>query len=157
MRFKEAVEATPHLRGAYCTGLRALRAEDRSHIDAEDTRQLKGSVDVDLALRATDPHGNRWDFGIAYKHSNRKEEVIYWAELHTASDSQVSVVIRKVQWLLRWLRGQGAPLAVFERDIVWVSSGATTFTLSAPQQKQMAQAGLRHSGRILRIPNKRSD
>lgn len=157
MTFKEAVQATPHLQNAYRVGLQALRAEDRPHIDAEDTRQLRGSVDVDTALRPVDPDGNRWDFGIAYKHSNRRDEVIYWAELHTASDSQVSVVIKKAQWLVTWLRGQGASLARFERDIVWVSSGATRFTLSSPQQKQMAQVGLRSSGKTLRIPNKRPD
>jgi hypothetical protein len=155
MTFKTAVEATPPL--AYGVGLQALRAEDRPHIDAEDTRQLTGSVDVDTALQAVDPHGNRWDFGIAYKHSNRREEVIYWVEMHTASDSEVGRVIKKAQWLLAWLKGHGARLATFERDIVWVSSGATSFTLSAPQKKQMAAAGLRNRGRVLRIPNKRPD
>jgi hypothetical protein len=155
MTFKEAVEQTPHLENAYCVGLQALRAEDKPHIEAEDTRKLTGSVDVDTANLATDPNGNRWDFGIAYQHTNRNAEVVYWIELHTASDSEIKVVIKKAQWLLNWFKGSGKILAAFEKDIVWVSSGATTFTLSSPQKKQMAQAGLQHVGSKLYIRKKR--
>ena len=120
MTFKDAVEKTPHLEQSYKVGLQALRAEDKPHLSAENTRHLGGSVYVDKALENVDPHGNRWDFAIAYKHANRTDEVIYWVELHTASDSQVSVVIKKAQWLLNWLKNAGALLAKFERDIIWV-------------------------------------
>lgn len=153
MSFKEAVEKTPHLENAYEVGLQALRAEDKPHIEAEDTRSLCGSVDVDTAYQEIDPQGNRWDFAIAYQHTNRTSEVVYWVELHTASDSEVKVVIKKARWLLNWFKNEGKVLAKFERDIVWVSSGATTFTLSSPQKKQMAEAGLQHVGAKLRIYN----
>jgi hypothetical protein len=157
MTFKEAVEKTPQLKNAYQVGLQALRAEDKPHIEAEDTRRLTGSVDVDTAYQKIDPQANRWDFGIAYQHTNRKAEVVYWVETHTASDAEVKVVIKKALWLLAWLKGDGALLdrSDFERDIVWVSSGATTFTLTSPQKKQMAQAGLLHAGGRLRIRNER--
>jgi len=155
MTFKEAVEKTTHLKKAYCPGLQALRAEDKPHIEAEDTRKLTGSVDVDTANTASDPYGNRWDFGIAYQHTNRDAEVVYWVETHTASDSQVSVVIKKAAWLQQWFKGHGKHLAAFEKDILWVSSGATTFTLSSTQRKQMAVLGLRPTGGKLRIRNKR--
>lgn len=155
LTFKQAVEKTKLLEKAYCVGLQALRAEDKSHIEAEDTRKLKGSVDVDKANLTTDPYGNRWDFGIAYQHTNEKEEVVYWVETHTASDSQVSVVIRKATWLQNWFKGNGKLLAKFKKDILWVSSGATTFTLSSTQRKQMAALGLRPTGGKLRIRNRR--
>ena len=74
--------------------------EDSRHIEPGDTSKLRGSADIDTALRKKHPHANRWDFGIAYQHSDRNREVIYWTELHTASDSQVSVVIKKAEWLL---------------------------------------------------------
>jgi hypothetical protein len=122
---------------------------------ADDTRKLCGSADIDTALRRIEPDANRWDFGIAYKHSNRREEFVYWVELHTASDSQVNKVINKARWLLGWFRTGGMPLAQFEREIAWVSSGATTFTLTAPQSKQMAEVGLIHKGLKLRIRNQR--
>ena len=155
MTFKEVVEAMPHLRKAYCAGLQALRAEDKPHVEAENPRKLTGSVDIDKANLKADPNGNRWDFAIAYQHTNRDAEVIYWVELHSANDSQVKVVIKKTQWLLNWFKRKGQALAVFEKDIVWVSSGATTFTLSSPQQKQMAQVGLQHVGSKFSIRNKR--
>jgi hypothetical protein len=155
MKFKEAVEQTPHLAEAYCLGLQALRPEDKPHIEPEDPRKLAGSVDIDAANKRTDPNGNRWDFAIAYKHTNRNAEVVYFVELHTASDSQVGKVVKKAQWLLNWLHGVGARLNAFEKEILWISSGPTTFSLTAPQKKQMAQVGLKHAGSLLRIPNKK--
>lgn len=155
MTFKQAVENTPSLGGAYCEGLQALRKQDAKHINAEDTRAIRGSVDVDAANLATEPQANRWDFGIAHQHTNRKEEVVYWVETHTASNSEVGCVLKKAAWLQNWFKGKGKRLAAFEKDIFWVSSGATSFTLSAPQRKQMAQLGLRSAGRMLNIRNKR--
>lgn len=155
MTFKEAVEATPNLAGRFQIGLQALRAQDRPHIKAEDTRKLVGSVDIDSALQEAEPNANRWDFAIVYQHTNRDAEVIYWTELHTANDSEIKVVIKKALWLRGWLKADGRNLTEFERDIVWVSSGPTSFQLTGPQRKQMAQAGLRHVGRCLRIRNKR--
>lgn len=155
MTFKEAVEATPALAGCFEEGLRALRTQDSQHIEVENTRKLTGSVDVDSALQQIEPNANRWDFAIAYQHTNRDAEVIYWIELHTATDSEVKVVIKKAGWLRGWLETRGRKLATFERDIVWISSGPTSFQLTGPQRKQMAQAGLRHVGSRLRIRNRR--
>ena len=155
MTFRDAVQQTPGLESAYCEGLQALRARDREHIVPEDPRQLGGSVDIDTAYQKADPQANRWDYGIAYQHSNRDEEVVYWVEIHTASTSEVSVVLRKLAWLRAWLKETGHLLDAFERDFVWVSSGSTDFILTAPQKKQMALAGLRQVGNRLRIPNNR--
>lgn len=155
MNVEQAAGKIEALKNAWRPGLQALRAEDKPHIEAEDPRKITGSVDVDKAYQKLIPQSNRWDFGIAFQHSNRDKEVVYWVELHTASDSQVKVVIKKAQWLLQWLRDEGKPLAAFEKDIIWVSSGATTFTRSSPQRKLMAQAGLQHVGGKLHIPTKR--
>jgi hypothetical protein len=156
MTFKEAIEKTPNLESAFRVGLQALRSEDKPHIEAEDTRRLCGSADVDSALLKSQPNANRWDFAIGYDHKNRVQHVIYWVELHTGSDAEVKVVIAKAKWLLNWLKTDGAELNRFERDIVWVSSGATRFTLTAPQEKQMAEAGLTHKGLMLRIRDNRA-
>ena len=155
MSFKEAVKKTKGLESAWRDGLQALRPEDKPHIQAENTRALKGSVDIDAAYQKAEPDANRWDFAIAYQHTNPPREVIYWVELHTASDSQIKVVIKKAQWLLAWFKKTGKKLSAFERSIIWVSSGSTKISPSAPQRKQMAQAGLRQVGGTLRIPNKR--
>lgn len=154
MKFKQAVAKTLHLKNAYREGLQALRAEDKPHIDAENTRSLSGSVDIDTALQQVDPHGNRWDFGIAYKHANRNDEVIYWTELHTASSAEVKVVIKKAQWLHNWLKNDGNHLAKFDSRVIWVSSGATRISPTSPQSKQMAQLRLEQVGNTLHIRNK---
>ena len=118
MTFKKAVVKTTHLETAWKPGLRALRSEDRLHIEPEDPQRLTGSVDIDTALAPVYPHANRWDFAIGYRHADRKAEVIYWTELHTATDGEVRVVIAKTRWLLGWLKGAGKCLAKFEREIV---------------------------------------
>jgi hypothetical protein len=150
--FKQAVEQTPNLEDAWRCGLQALRAEDRPHVVPDDPRELTGSADIDAALRPAEPNANRWDFAIGFQHTNRNEELIYWIETHTGSDSQISVVLRKLDWLLNWLKGDGQKLAVFEREIVWVASGATSFTKGAKQVKILAAKGIRYSGARLRIP-----
>jgi hypothetical protein len=151
--FRQAVESTPNLEGEWKAGLGALRAEDKPHIQPEDTRRLAGSVDVDTPLTPSQPNANRWDFGIGYQHVNRTEEFIYWVETHTGSDGQISVVLRKLDWLKTWLRADGKSLAVFEREFVWVPSGATSFTKGATQVKILASKGLRYSGAVLKIRN----
>jgi hypothetical protein len=152
--FHQKVESIPALVGHWKEGLQALRPEDKPHIEAEDTRKLRGSVDVDKAYQKLAPQDNRWDFAIAYQHSNRTDEFVYWVELHTASDSQIKVVIKKAQWLLDWLRNEGKPVADLEKSVVWVSSGHTSFTRGSSQMKQIAQAGLKYVGNKLKIRNR---
>lgn len=151
MTFKEAVEQTPDVKDALRPGLQALRAEDRPHVEAADTRQLRGSADIDAALLSREPSSNRWDFGIGYQHDDREDEVIYWTEMHTGSTSEVKVVIKKAQWLVNWLKTRAPKLYAIDHEIVWVSSGATSMTLTDPRRKQMANVGLRHVGSKLRI------
>ncbi len=155
MSFKDAAKRTPDVKDAWRPGLQALRTEDKLHVEPQAPNRLRGSADIDAALLKKEPNANRWDFGIAYQHEDRDDEVIYWTEVHSAHDSEVNVVIRKAQWLLQWLNTRAPRLNAFERDIVWVSSGATAMTLSSPKQKQMALVGLRHVGSKLRIKNKR--
>ena len=156
MTFKGAVAKTPHLQNAWRNGLGALRAQDKPHVVPEDPRLLKGSADVDSALQASEPDAHRWDFAIGYRHTNQQKDWIYWIEIHTANDKEVKVVLAKLHWLKDWLAGAGNLLNGFRRDYIWVSSGATSFTLNAPQLKQFAQLGLQHKGRVLRIPSVRS-
>ncbi|MBI3414110.1 MAG: hypothetical protein HY043_02130 [Verrucomicrobia bacterium] len=154
MTFEQAVAQTPYLEGAWRDGLGALRAEDKTHIKAEDTRRLRGSVDLDKALQPNEPNAHRWDFAIAYQHTNRKEEFVYWVETHTASDSQINAVLKKLDWLKGWFSRDGQKMAKFEREIVWVPSGPTAFTKGATQVKILATKGIRYSGAVLRIPKR---
>jgi hypothetical protein len=156
MTFKKAVGQTPNLASAWKPGLGALRTRDRPHVATEDPRLLRGSADIDSAVRPHQPNAHRWDFAIGFRHTDRTQDCVYWVEIHTGNDQEVNVVLDKLRWLVTWLRGDGKHLSRFEREFVWVSSGGTRFTLGAPQLKRFAQLGLQHRGSVLRIPSRRS-
>ena len=155
MKFKEAVKATPHLAGKWEPGLQALRAEDRPHVQPNDPRKLRGSVDLDTALKKLREHAeaHRWDFAIGFQHTNRRNEFVYWVETHSGSDNQIHVMLDKLKWLKHWLASDGKALARFECEFVWAPSGATSFNKRTRQVKELAEKGLRYAGSGLRIPN----
>lgn len=152
MTFQQAVEATADLAGAWCPGLQALKRADKLHVRAQDTRRLTGSADVDAALQQRRPKDKRWDYAIGHQPANGQREMIYWVEVHPAGAGDTKVVLAKLDWLKQWLTG--APyLNAMPREFVWVSSGQTSFSLTAPQQKQWALRGLQHKGRVFTIPD----
>lgn len=152
MTFQQAVEATADLAGAWRPGLQALKSVDKLHVKAQNTRRLTGSTDVDAALQPRWPQDNRWDYAIGHQPANRQGEMICWVEVHPASAGDTKVVLAKLDWLQKWLIG-AAHLNAMPREFVWVSSGTTSFSLTAPQQKQWALRGLQHKGRVFTIPD----
>lgn len=148
MGFKQAVDATPHLRGLWKPGLQALRAEDKPHVRPETPKYLRGSVDIDTAHQKLPDHAsaNRWDFAIGFQHTNRADEVIYWVETHSGSDGQIETMLRKFAWLKKWLRSGGRQLAGFKASFVWAPSGATSFTQGSQQVRKLAAQGLTYVG-----------
>jgi hypothetical protein len=152
--FKKAVADTPDLENAWYSGLKALRKVDAKHIKAEDTKRLKGSIDLDGALKKKLPNAPIWDYGIGHKPSNHPEEMVYWVEIHPASDGEITSILAKLDWLKTWLGNEAATtLNGMRREFLWVSSGKTSFTVSSTQQKKLAQHGLQHKGRIFKIPD----
>jgi hypothetical protein len=156
MSFRKDVEATPLLEGKWCPGIQALRAEDKPHIAPDAPGILvPGSVYVDVACQEAEPNANRWGYAIACQHTDRKAEVIYWVEIHTAGDKELKKVLKKLTWLRGWLSGKGALLKSYEREFVWIASGATSFTDFSTQKKQLIDAGLTFVGRRFHIRKKR--
>ncbi|MBD3377880.1 hypothetical protein GF406_22820 [candidate division KSB1 bacterium] len=157
MDFKQAVSTTPHLEQSWQVGLQALKKKDRARIESANTFDLKGSVDIDTSLKKCEPNASRWDYVIAYKHSNRNREHLYWVEIHPSGDSEINVVLNKLEWLKNWLDRQGKRLVVFQADFIWIPTSGTTFTRNAKQMKILAQKGLIYKGAGLKIPANRSD
>ncbi len=153
MKFKQAVLGTADLKGAWRAGLQALRPADKQHVKAENPSRLTGSVDVDATLKKKYANDPRWDYAIGHQLKNRKDEIVYWVEVHPASDGEIKVVVAKLHWLKDWLRDKAPQLHSMRREYIWVSSGKTSFTLTSPQQKQLAVLGLQHKGRIFTIPD----
>jgi hypothetical protein len=83
----------------------------------------------------------------------RKEEMIYWVEIHPATEREIKNVIAKLRWLKTWLRDHAPNLNRMRCEFLWLSSGRTSLSPSAPQRKRMAQHGLLHRGRRFTIPD----
>lgn len=149
MSFRDAVRATPDIAGAYRPGLRALRAMDRDRVSATRPRNLTGSVDLDAALRANRPDDPRWDYGIGAHLAG--VAMVFWVEVHPATEGEIDAVLAKLAWLKQWLRDSAEALNGFPREFVWISSGRAAITQKSPKLKRLALAGGVFKGGYLRI------
>ncbi len=151
--------AHPRVAEAYQPGLAAMGGYS-AKIVCKDPRKLRGSLDIDSAL-ANDPafaQQNRWDYGFGYQQSSGSPEIAVWVEVHSAHTSEVSVVIRKKNWLRDYLlnscadlwaltSGQGRPLEQF----YWVASNGVKISKNSPQARALATAGVVWPQNILRL------
>jgi hypothetical protein len=143
MSFATDCDAVPELTGASKPGLRALNAQDAAHVRKRSATRLSTSVDIDTAFRPSQPTAARWDYGVGQRQGER--EIVHWIEVHPASgDNNISQMRKKLNWLRSWLHGR--PLASYERQVVWVASGKSTFNARDPQLKALAQDGLLFAG-----------
>ena len=149
MNFKAAVEAAPApVNHAYKPGKQALEKRHRSKVDCADTQRLTGSLDLDKALAKEPGYANqpRWDYGIGYRPKNGKERAI-WIEVHSATTSEVSKVLRKLTWLREWLNAEAGELerlttAKSGTCFVWVASKRVAIPLNSPQARRLSASAL---------------
>lgn len=147
MSFRDDVEAVDGLAGAFRAGLQALTGPDRRRLTVSQSQMLAGSVRIDAALASRHPQGARWDYVVA-KRGTLREEHLHWIEVHPAGGStNVDEVFHKLDWLLQWLGGDGARLAGYSRQFVWVSTGHSGFRAGSPQSKRIANRGIYFAGR----------
>ncbi len=140
MTFRHAVEATPSVARGFRPGLGALKKPDRDRVSIADPRNLTGSVSLDSTLSSLLPNSPRWDYGIGWKRRPEPTGKVSWVEVHPATGTDdIDTVLDKLVWLKDWLRGDGARLASIDREFVWVSSGKTYFTKTAPQLRRLAE------------------
>lgn len=143
MSFSADVKATLHLGGALCKGLGALSATDRARISVGASIKLAGSVNVDAALKTSQPNAARWDYVVGQKQSNK--ECLHWIEVHPASGTgNIGEMDAKLKWLAVWMRT--TPLASYPRQIVWIASGKSAFNSRHPALRSLANRGLRFAG-----------
>ncbi|MDR0938466.1 MAG: hypothetical protein LBN29_03775 [Mediterranea sp.] len=136
--FRKAVEATPDITRGYQEGLQAL-GKGKSKIQATDTRKLKGSVDIDSCTEKLYPESSRWDYTIGHDQS------VYFIEIHPASTSDVSTMLKKLEWLKAWLKDKAPELEKLkarENPYVWLASGRVNILSGSKWQRQLAQKGL---------------
>ncbi len=138
----QQTEAAPCLQ----PGLRALGPYS-ALIVAENPTEFQGSVDLDACLRAQYPQDSRWDYAFGFR------DRLYYVEVHHVSDSEVSVVIAKYQWLKDWQNRQPHPAALKTNSSYhWVSSGRGVLTKNSRYVRALTQAGLAYPPKRLQLP-----
>ncbi len=143
MSFLSDCNAIAELAGASKLGLQALNAQDAAHLHKRPASVLTTSIDIDSALRPSQPNAARWDYGVGERRNQR--EIVHWIEVHPASgDANITQMSHKLQWLRGWLRGKA--LADIDRRVVWVASGKCAFNARDPRLKALASAGLHFAG-----------
>ena len=132
--FKEAVESITDLNGGYKIGLQALGANSKK-VSVKRTKELLGSVDIDSCTQKIYPGDARWDYAVGYR-----QEVIF-IEVHPADTSDVSGMIKKVQWLEKWLKEKARNLVEMGRDdsYYWIPSGRNNILKTSSQYKSLSK------------------
>lgn len=137
--FKHAVEATDDIKKCYQKGLQGLGAHS-AKIELSDTTKCEGSVDLDSCITAKYPQSNRWDYFFSYKGE------IYFVEVHSANTAEVSVVLKKLQWLKDWLQNQAPEinkLKAKNTPYYWIQSKGFNIPKTSTQFRIITQAGLK--------------
>lgn len=138
--FREAVEATPDVSNGLKAGLTAF-GKYSSKVDVGSIADLQGSIDIDTLTRKKYPNSNRWDYAFAYKGE------VFFVEIHSANSSEVSVVLRKLQWLKDWLSQQAPRInrlkAKEKRIFYWVQSNGFAIPKTSRQYRAAEMKGLK--------------
>jgi hypothetical protein len=139
MTLTDDVNSIPHLKGALCRGLGALTASDKSHVSKRSSTRLVGSLDIDKALKPSQPNAHRWDYFVGVQEENKIR--IHWIEIHPASSTgNIAEIEAKMSWLVRWMKT--TPLVCYPRNLVWIASGKSAFNSRHPGMKKLASHGL---------------
>jgi hypothetical protein len=148
MSFKSDVKKTRHLEDAWRSGIQALKASDRSLITLKNGAAVTGSVDVDSALKQSQPAAARWDYVIS--HGAASGERLIWLEVHPASGGSCFQEIQvKHAWLMQWM--EGTPFKDYERRFLWLASGKCAYNQNHPKVKSLARQGISFCGRHLTL------
>ena len=153
MRSGDAVRQTPDVADALQPGIQALSSAHRGRVRPRNTRLLRGSINLDGALRAAQPNATRWDYGVGLPGNGDNDKAI-WIEFHPASSSHVDEVIRKCKWLRSWLSSRAPELDRLTPKsgaFKWVATGSVALQKGSPQFRRVASAGIDFCGGHLSI------
>ena len=142
--FKEVVEATAEVQNCYQVGLSAL-GKYSSKIELGDTKQCSGSVDIDACVARQYPQSNRWDYALCYKTE------VFFVEVHTASTSEVSTVIKKLEWLKQWLHHSASNINALKANepFYWIQSNGYHILPGSSQERLARQKGIRPISKLV--------
>lgn len=134
-----ATDETADVKGCCKRGLGALGAY-RSKVRAADPNQLLSSIDIDSAVRDKYPDASRWDYAIEYG------KQVFFMEVHHGSTGEASEVMKKLEWLKRWLETSAPQIkALKAKDrapYYWVFTNKFNILKTSHQYRQLVQVGL---------------
>lgn len=139
-RLKIAVEETEDVRGDFKEGLGAVENQDKKKFTASDTHKFTGSLNIDASTSKRYPDEQRWDYAIEYN----KET--FFVEVHPGFTSDVEVVLRKLEWLKKWLKGKAPKIDNLKpkrkHPYYWVFTKRFNILPQSKYMKKMSQKGL---------------
>lgn len=142
--FRQAVEETEEIKNGYQNGLKAL-GKYSNKVELGDTKKCEGSVAIDDCTESLYPQENRWDYVLGYKGN------AYFVEIHSAHTSEVSVVLKKLQWLKDWLNSKAPEikkLQAKDKAFIWIQTNGYHIPTSK-QSKIIAKAGLKPVSKLI--------
>lgn len=132
------------------SGKQAMKAEHAEMVEAAPGHRIQWSVDLDTELRGAHPEENRWDYGLEVVEKGKPAR-LEWVEAHSASSSDVEIVIRKRDWLLSVLRKSNNPDCLpGVANLHWLAIGGVH--IDGQRRRRLASAGLRMPQKFLRLP-----
>ena len=145
MNFVKAVKNTKGL--CLKDGLQALKGEHRVRVRVDDTREFKGSVNIEACVKPNNTGKASWDYVFGYK------DKIYYVEVHQAIAREVKTVISKVKWLKDWLATSAKDLENLSHlsSYHWIATERGGIKLRQTYLKQLAQNGIGPPQRVLNI------
>lgn len=136
MSFKEAIENTPDVANGYQEGINAF-GKYADKIKVPDLTKIDGSLDIDTTTTKLYPDENRWDYAICY------DNEVFYIEIHSAITSEVSRMIKKLQWLKTWLATRAPHINKLttktKQPYYWVQSSKCDIPKHMPQYKTIVQ------------------
>lgn len=158
MSFTKAAKAAPaNVAAAVKPGKQALTRPHAKQVICNRVGALTASIDLDDALHAEPAYAqeSRWDYGLGYRTEENKEVAI-WVEVHSASTSDVSTMLRKLSWLREFLHSECDELwkltLAAERPYHWIASGSVAILRNSPQARRLIASGLRFPQSTLTLP-----
>lgn len=135
LTFREAVAATPEVCNGYHEGLTAL-GRYTAKIRVPDLTKIDGSLNIDATTRELYPNDCRWDYALGY------DGEVYYIEIHSAITSEVSKMLKKLDWLKTWLSSKAPEinkLTAKKKAIAWVQSSNFDIPKHTPQYRMIVQ------------------
>lgn len=134
----DAAETIPYVQGKSKPGLQAIVSKERGYFRPTQPRLLTQSINLDECAKKDFPTSSRWDYIVEY------DGKVHFVEIHPANTRDVPVVLKKLDWLQKWLNNDGRAIKKLAapHSFHWVATRKYAILKDSKQYKQLALRGL---------------